>query len=445
MDIMHRIEPEVPEKLLTQAEISANRFSMKALWVLAFLAALSGVLNLLGIFNADRHIMLPSMAAAVILFLLPTAVQRGTKGDMVPDPRFTHLIITCVHLGIMLLCVALASHGVILMAIPPLIAAQYRMDRKLLIRTLILCVILVPVGVYGGFFFGTPDRNLLKIMTDGSAVDLARRLELATPKRMWELFTHYTLPRLFGMVAIVLLIYGIAVRHNRLLVRQAQLSRQVQEEMERLNSMQSKVIDSLATLIENRDEDTGEHVIRTKLYVRMIAEELRKEGKYKDLLTAEAVDRFQSAAPLHDVGKVAVSDSILLKPGKLTPEEFEQMKTHTTKGSAMVEKILSGMNEDGLLEAAKDIALYHHERWDGRGYPQGLRGEDIPLSARIMAAADVYDALVSPRVYKAPVTPEKALEMMAEESGTHFDPEIMHTVLNMRDLLITAAKTPIQN
>ena len=443
MDIIRGSVPDVPEELLTQAEASANRFNMKALWVLAFLAVLAEILNLWGIFLADNRIMLPGMIVAVILFLLPTAVQRMTKDNLVPDPRFKKLLITCVYLGIMLLCITLASHAVILMAIPPLIAAQYRMDRKLFIRTLILSVLLVPIGVYGSFFFGKPDRNLLKIMTDGTAVDLARRLELATPQRMWELFTHHTLPWLFGMVAIVLLIYGIAARHNRLLAKQAQLSRKVQEEMERLNGMQSRVIDSLATLIENRDEDTGEHVIRTKLYVRMIARELSRDSKYRELLTEETVDRFVSAAPLHDVGKIAVSDNILLKPGKLTPEEFEQMKSHTTKGGVMVEKILSGLNEDGLMETAVDIALHHHERWDGKGYPDGLKGEEIPLSARIMAAADVFDALVSPRVYKAPVSPEQALEMMTEESGTHFDPEIIRIVLRMRELLISAANTPV--
>ena len=436
------------ETLRRDGEANANRFNLKCLTVQAGIAVLSAILALTGLFPANKYIVLPGLILAMVIFLFPAAARLLLlrRADVLYLPWFKPLILSCAALGLTLLCVTLSMHGILCLAILPILAAQYRMDRRLFRRTLAVSLLMVPIGVYGCFFFGVPDRNLMK--TDvataaAAATDLSLRLSLATPERMVELLTHYVLPRLFAMVVIVLLVYGIANRHSRMLERQTELSRQVREEIERLSAMQSKVIDALATLIENRDEDTGEHVIRTKLYVRLIGKALLADESFRDRFTEEELDRFVSAAPLHDVGKIAVSDSILLKPGRLTPEEFEQMKLHTVKGGGMLKNILGDMNEEEFLKTAEDIALYHHERWDGTGYPRGLRGEDIPLSARIMAAADVFDALVSPRVYKQPVAPEEALEIMLAESGTHFDPEIMRVVRAMGDTLIAAAKAPI--
>ena len=434
------------EVLPAQAEVKANRFNLKCVGVLCTLAVLSVILNLCGLFPIPDYILIPIMSTAAILFLLPLLLYFlfGGKEEVLRKPWLRPLIIVCVYLGIALICTTLSFHGIIIMAIPPLLAAQYRINRRLFFRTLIPVLLLVPIGVYGSYLFGIPDWNLLKdFPRDADVMDLSLRLAYLTPQRAQELFFHYVLPRLFGMLAIVFLLYGINNRHEYLQARQRELSRQVQEEMQRLNGMQSKVIDALATLIENRDEDTGEHVIRTKLYVRLIADALCRDETFRERITPEEAERWESAAPLHDVGKIAVPDSILLKPGRLTPEEFDRMKSHTTKGGAMVRSILEGMNDEAFLKTAEDIALCHHERWDGGGYPRGLKGEDIPLCARIMAVADVFDALVSVRVYKKPITPEAALDTMLEESGTHFDPELMRVVQGMRDILIAAAKAPV--
>ncbi len=439
-----KIQQELILALRAKSEADANRYNLRCLYILSCFSVLSEILNIFGLYQIQQTIMLVSMIIMVFLFMLPGVVRLllRRRVDPVEQPWFKLLIIGCSTLGVAVICVTLSMHAVLLMAIPPLMAAQYRMSKKLFVWTLAVAVLLVPIGIYGCFFFGAPDRNLLKGIGSG-IVDFSARLELGTPQRLTELLTHHALPRIFAMLAIVLLTYSINYRLGRLLDRQAELSRQVREEMERLNDMQSRVIDSLATLIENRDADTGEHVFRTKLYVHLIGEELRKDPAFRGSLTEEDLQRFERAAPLHDVGKIAVSDAILLKPGRLTPEEFDKMKCHTTKGEGMVKSILSDLDEKDFLETAQEIALSHHERWDGKGYPQGLKGEEIPLCARIMAVADVFDALVSVRVYKSPVSPEKALDMMMEESGTHFDPEIMRIVWGMRDTLIAAAKAPI--
>lgn len=211
----------------------------------------------------------------------------------------------------------------------------------------------------------------------------------------------------------------------------------IQEELvlnqEKLSAMQTNIISGLANLIENRDMETGEHVSRTGAYVRKLAEDARGDGVYADVVDDHFISLLTTLAPMHDIGKILVPDSILKKPGKLTPEEFNVMKRHAEAGGSVVREVLSGITDEEYLTFAADIATYHHERWDGTGYPKRLKGEEIPLSARIMAIADVYDALISERCYKEPVPPEEAFEIIREESGSHFDPKLAAVFLNHRE------------
>lgn len=188
--------------------------------------------------------------------------------------------------------------------------------------------------------------------------------------------------------------------------------------------MQSGLIYVLADMVESRDKNTGDHVRKTVAYVRLIMEKMKEKGIYSDILTDEYIDDVSNSAALHDVGKIMVSDLILNKPGRLTDEEYELMKKHTTAGSKIIESAMSLVSDTGYLKEAKNVAKYHHERWDGKGYPSGKAGEDIPLSARIMAVADVFDALVSKRSYKEPFTFEKSMDIIKEGAGTQFDPII---------------------
>ena len=205
------------------------------------------------------------------------------------------------------------------------------------------------------------------------------------------------------------------------------------ENQAKMTSMQNHIVTGLASLIESRDTDTGEHVIRTSYYCKTLAENARKDGIYLDELTDEFIELLYQLAPLHDVGKIVVSDRILTKPGKLTPEEFEEMKKHAEMGGVVIRKILDGITDEKLLEFASDIATYHHERWDGTGYCKGLKGNKIPLAARIMAIADVYDALTSVRCYKDKMPPEEAFKIIKEEAGTHFDPKLVKVLLKHKE------------
>lgn len=196
----------------------------------------------------------------------------------------------------------------------------------------------------------------------------------------------------------------------------------VQQKNKTISRMQNGLILVLADMVESRDQCTGDHVRKTAAYVRIIMEQMRREGIYADRLTKEYIRDVVHSAPLHDIGKIHVSDALLNKPGKLTPEEFKEMQSHTVAGGEIISHAIALVSDAGYLAEAKNLATYHHERWDGKGYPTGLAGEDIPLSARVMAVADVFDALVSRRSYKEPFPFEKALEIIREESGTHFDP-----------------------
>ena len=193
--------------------------------------------------------------------------------------------------------------------------------------------------------------------------------------------------------------------------------------------MQSGLIITMADMVENRDSDTGAHVQKTAAYVRIILEGLRRNGYYSEKLTDKYISDVIMSAPLHDIGKISVPDSVLNKPGKLTAEEYEIIKTHTTAGKKILENAINKVEGESYLKEARNMAAYHHERWDGKGYPEGLHGQVIPLSARVMAVADVFDALASPRVYKPAFPIEKALEIIEEGSGTQFDPKCVEVFM----------------
>ena len=209
---------------------------------------------------------------------------------------------------------------------------------------------------------------------------------------------------------------------------------QVARRTREVSAIQDVTILAMASLAETRDSDTGNHILRTQHYVRALAEHLRGHPRFSSFLTDYNTQMLFKSAPLHDIGKVGIPDSILLKPGKLTPEEFEIMKTHTTLGRDAIDHAERALGANvEFLRLAKEIAFSHQEKWDGSGYPQGLAGDAIPISARLMALADVYDALISRRVYKEPMSHEQAVGILKAGRGSHFDPDIVDAFLQIQD------------
>jgi putative two-component system response regulator len=214
----------------------------------------------------------------------------------------------------------------------------------------------------------------------------------------------------------------------------------VRERTQELALTKEVTIEAMATLAEWRDPETGAHIKRTQRYVRKLAEYMAANPKYAPELDANTVELLYLSAPLHDVGKVSIPDSILLKPDRLTDEEFTEMKRHTTRGRdalAAAERKLGG---NSFLRLAREIAYGHHERWDGKGYPQGIGGEAIPLPARLMALADVYDALTSRRVYKPALPHEEVANMIRQGRGSQFDPDVVDAFLSLQDEFLAIAQ-----
>ena len=218
------------------------------------------------------------------------------------------------------------------------------------------------------------------------------------------------------------------------------LEKKVHDKTREVLNLQNAVLATVADLVEFRDKHTGGHVNRTKLYLQAMVEELVREGKYVDEIQNWDMDIFLPSAQLHDVGKIAITDVILNKPDKLTPEEFEIMKTHVIVGVDAIERIMTNTEEHAFLHHALLIAGTHHEKWDGTGYPLKLKGKNIPLEGRLMAIADVYDALITERPYKKPFTHAEACKIIEDGSGTHFDPALVDAFRNIKDEFERAAE-----
>ena len=206
----------------------------------------------------------------------------------------------------------------------------------------------------------------------------------------------------------------------------------VEEKVDELVSTKERFLDTMADLIEYRSLESGNHVSRTKELARILLTQIIKKGIYAEELTDVNTDMLLRAVPLHDIGKIAIPDNILLKPGRLTPEEFKVIETHTTIGAQVINSLMLS-NDDDYLKHCYDICRYHHEHWDGKGYPDKISNTDIPLSARIVAVVDIYDALVSERCYKKALPHERAIQILKESSGNHLDPEIINVLMDVQD------------
>jgi len=228
--------------------------------------------------------------------------------------------------------------------------------------------------------------------------------------------------------------FGVMAKHTNLMVRG------LREKTEELQRTRDVTIMSLASLAETRDNDTGAHLLRTQRYIHSLATHLRNHADFKEGLDEDTLELLFKSAPLHDIGKVGIPDHILLKPGRLTPEEFAIMKNHADLGGDALRKAEKSLGSNSFLHLAREIAYSHHEKWDGSGYPRALAGRDIPLAGRLMALADVYDALISARVYKPAFPHDKAKEIILAGRGAHFDPDIIDAFLAVEEEFVQIAQ-----
>lgn len=260
---------------------------------------------------------------------------------------------------------------------------------------------------------------------------------------------HYILP---DIVTCILLIINCSISfivpaiytsqiYYSVDTRRSELDASVTEKVNKIETMQSQIIISFAEIIEARDGSTGKHVKRTSEYVSALISELKRHGDYDDILDDRYMHDIMMSAPLHDIGKITIPDAILCKPGRLTQSEFEIIKNHTINGKELIEKSMSDIEDEEFLKVAKSVALYHHECWDGSGYPYGIEGEQIPLCARIMTIADYFDALVAKRSYKAALPASVVFDDIEKLRGKKFDPVVADAFLRIRDQIELIAKS----
>lgn len=362
----------------------------RTLGITSILAASMGAVLLLVNLLTGSKVLLPYL----FVFcgsLLVCVLQRLTMRKKVPEQFimvlcYVQMLMVCIYAGI--LSVQSSNYG-----IPA--------------TSIVVFISLLPLSIDD-----RPVRMYLVMAAESAAYLSASYLLKSRSAFSLDILNVGT----FFIIGMVL--YGVICVRN---VREISQSLRVEK-------IQQSVISSLATVVEERDENTGEHIQRTSEYVRMLSDAMKADSRYVSV-SAEFLNNVQLAAPLHDMGKIRIPDAILNKPGRLTDEEYAVMKRHSAYGAEIIEKTLQVIEEEDYYNVAKNIARHHHERWDGKGYPDGLKGGEIPLEARIMALADVYDALVSKRVYKEAFSKEKAFEILREGAGTQFDPDLTRLFL----------------
>ena len=408
------VEKEL-QSLRQADEKNANRYVLIVLSANFLILVLAWILNELNLFHIDKFLCRICVLISFIFTLLPWIYYANPK---IVKPEKLKYYITFHILFLTLLAVCLLNMHVTLFLIFPLLTATHYHSKAILrisaIGGCIIAVIAPLISIRLNTFDPTFLFYLFKMLkpeyTLGSkAVDEYIQTLPLSPYIGYTLF--YGLPHFLTMAGFSIIVLTVNRSRNE----------NLQERATERNIIQDDILFSVANLIENRDTSTGSHVKRTSDIVRILALEIMKTDRKHSTSFWNAVIK---AAPMHDLGKIAISDSILRKPARLTPEEFEIIKTHAQKSVDIIDQVLKGIETEEFLTIAKNIARYHHERFDGSGYPSHLKGNEIPVEARVMAIADVFDALCSERPYKKPQTPEEASLIIEESMGTHFDPHL---------------------
>lgn len=392
-------------EIIQKNEKDANRVVANVMLITFCVFTLIYILNLSGVFVIDDFYMNIAYFSGSIILILPKIINMifGTSSG-----KLKYIYVTLSAIFLMILTSILTYHVVVLYVFPIAIGALY-FSRKVTYFSSIITSAVTVCGQFIGFFIGKLDDNFLDI---------------------YSLVMYGIIPRLLILISLSFLIIHLTVRTSSLLKEDA-------ENYERQVVYSRNMIYGFATLVENRDENTGGHIKRTSVYAELLATRLKEKGIYSDIITDEFIKNLAMVAPLHDIGKIAIPDSVLCKPGKLTDDEFKIMKSHSEKGGEIIKETFSEIEDEEYKNMAYEVARYHHEKWNGKGYPEGISGEDIPLSARIMAVSDVFDAVSEKRCYRDAMPMEKCFSIISEGIGKDFDPVVAEMFLEIRDEIVS--------
>ena len=389
-------------KILIENEKQANLIVAKVMRITLLIFTFIYILNLIGVFVVNIKIMTIAYIGSAVLLLLPTLFVNMCKQNN-SHIKYLNVIVAVVFTT--LLSITLTYHVVVNYVYPIAIASLY-FSKKLNILSTGLTVAGVSVGQLAAYYLDTlQDDNFLTL--------------------------DYVL--LFGILPRALVLIAIAAIFTMLSARTSKLLNNLLNKEASLHHFHKEMVMGFATLVENKDGSTGGHIKRTSTYVKLLAEELRSREIYKEELTDEYLENLYKAAPMHDIGKIAVPDVVLQKPGKLTDEEFQIIKEHTVRGGEIIRETFGHLENEQYTQMAYEVARFHHEKWNGKGYPDGLKRKEIPLCARIMAVADVFDAVSEKRCYREAMPLEQCFEIIADGSGQAFEPLLAEVFLDIRE------------
>ena len=395
---------QMPEELniLNENEKQANRIVAKVMGTTFLIFTVIYLLNVCDVFVIRDSIMNTAYLCSSILLLLPAILTYLLKLDR---RCVKYINVVAAALFVMLLCTTLTYHVVVIYVYPIAIASLYFSKRLNIIAT-VLTVTGVFLGQLAAFYMDTLQDDNFTVLYDTV---------------------------LWGIIPRAMVLTAVAVIFTMLCERTVSLLSNLTAASGKLSRYHEEMVMGFATLVENKDGSTGGHIKRTTMYVKLLAEELKHRGYYEEELTPDYIKNLCMAAPMHDVGKISVPDVILQKPGRLTAEEYERMKQHAESGGKIVQETFGHLGNEQYARTAYEVARHHHEKWNGKGYPDGLKRKEIPLCARIMAVADVFDAVSEKRCYREAMPLDKCFGIIQEGSGQDFDPVLVEVFLDIRD------------
>ena len=413
------------EIFVNETERKPNLYAANVLAGVVVVIGIVCLMNELGVFNVNRILVHTCLTMTLAMFVAMQFIVR--RPGWITHPACKYVIMGMVLLLVLTLTVLLNIHAVLAFVLPLLLATQYR-SHKISCMALLCACACCGVAPILSYLLGTWSVNFMTGYMETFCRVTIRVIpgsDMSAAEAIRQITLYWSMPQMLTLGAFGVILYS-ATKSNidsvKSQVQVADLSNDLGRQLESILSMQEKVLFSMSDIIESRDIETGDHVRRTSQIVRLMTDAMRADPSSG--VTEEFCSNVVKAAPMHDLGKIAVPDTILRKPGRLTREEYEVVKLHPVKSAEIIVQVLTGIEDEQLLSTARNLAKYHHERVDGTGYPERLRGSEIPLEARIMAIADVYDALVSERCYKAPMAPEEAFETIQRSMGTQFDPAL---------------------
>ena len=400
-----------------------NSLANTMLWAIA-VVAICWILNELGAYRVDKNQMRVGAVVALIFLIIP---QYFRIGNGMEKPSTKYFMLACTVIVMFIVNTVMMFHATLCMILPMLMSTFYK-SKKLGLYSIAGSLLISVFAPIVSFVMGLWDSLFLQVLLQFCGFDsfLADTPFFTTFQSVLQIILYIVIPR-----SLLVLLVGFGTL--RIISENADgLSDRIElmRTNSRMKALEEDTLECLATIIESRDGSTGTHVINTKKYISAMVNYMVRNGMYAETVDRKFADDVIRASILHDIGKVAIPDNILNKPGAFTNEEYEIMKTHCIEGDKIVSKAFADNPDADFVKITRDIVSFHHEKVNGKGYPYGLEGTGIPLSARMMAIVDAFDAITSKRVYKTEKSVEEALEILRKDSGTHFDPDLVEIFIS---------------